>query len=236
MDGLVIPMANLVEARGDRSGGTRIRRAVVVAVATLLLSAQRPAAGAPGDAAREASKRGAAAYNLGSYDEAAKYYEEAYRLIQSPDLLFNIGQSWRQAGKTEKALTAYKSYLRTSAADAPNRELVERRVLELERMASETRKTQAAPPLGSLPAREREVFSPPSAAALASSSPTGPTAPVRFNDTPEPTPPVYKRWWFWTGAGALVMGVVVGAVLSSGGESRATSCGIGLDSCAPVRR
>jgi hypothetical protein len=25
-------------------------------------------------------------------------------------------------------------------------------------------------------------------------------------------PPVYRRWWFWTGAGALVAGAIVGGV------------------------
>jgi tetratricopeptide (TPR) repeat protein len=183
-------------------------------------------AGPREEAAKESTKKGTAAYNLGSYDEAAKNYEEAYRLIQKPELLFNIGQSWRQAGKADKALTAYKSFLRTAPPEADNREQVERRVAELEKINSDMKEAQSAPPTGTM---------------------SGPTPPL-----PEPIPmvsktsepdqaivedsPFYSRWYFWAGTAAVVAGAVATAVLLSSGDSRSTTCGAGVDFCSPVPR
>src|SRR5687767_12112847 len=94
-------------------------------------------------AAREATRNATAAYNIGQFEEAAKHYEQAYRLVLDPALLFNIGQSYRLAGRPERAIPAYKAYLRTAPANASNRGQVERRVAELERIVADTRKAQA---------------------------------------------------------------------------------------------
>jgi len=150
------------------------------------------------DAAREATKRGTAAYNLGAYEEAAKNYEQAYRLVQDPILLFNVGQSWRLAGKPDKALIAYKAYLRTGPQDAPNREQVERRIPELEQVISETKRTQSAPPAGTLAVLPPAEASGQGAASIVESPGS---APLHGERTP-----IYGRWWFWAGAGALVAG------------------------------
>jgi tetratricopeptide (TPR) repeat protein len=173
------------------------------------------------DAARQAAKKGAAAYNLGSYEEAAGYYEESYRLVQDPVLLFNIGQSWRLAGRPDKALTAYKSYLRTAPPNASQRDQASRRVVDLERLLAERKSPPPAPVLTLPPPREARpspiVVSAPAAAA-------------------EPSPPVYRRWWFWTGLVAVAAGAAaVGVALSREG-GRQTSCGDGVDFCTSVRR
>src|SRR6185436_1763811 len=83
--------------------------------------------------AREHYRRATVAYNLGNYDEAATQYEASYRLVQDSALLYNIGQAYRLAGRQEKALAAYKGFLRTAAPDDPHRTAVEARVIELER-------------------------------------------------------------------------------------------------------
>jgi len=83
--------------------------------------------------AREHYRRATVAYNLGKYDEAAAQYEASYRLVQDSALLYNIGQAYRLAGRQEKALAAYKGFLRTAAPDDRQRPAVESRVTELER-------------------------------------------------------------------------------------------------------
>jgi tetratricopeptide (TPR) repeat protein len=169
----------------------------------LIVSARAGRAGPNEDAAREATRKGAAAYNLGSYEEAARHYEAAYRLVQDPALLFNLGQSWRLGGQPDKALTAYRAYLRTAPDDAAKRELVERRIEELERLVGAPgRPTAAAPP------------SPPP---LATPVPAGATdgAPALTASALPEEKPVYQRWWFWAGAGAVIAGVAVTAVLLS---------------------
>ena len=84
------------------------------------------------EAARIATKQATAAYNLGHYDEAASLYEDAYKLVPDPILLYDLGQSYRQANKLDKALTAYRSYLRTAPDDAPIRAKVQQWVDDLE--------------------------------------------------------------------------------------------------------
>jgi len=95
------------------------------------------------EAARVATKQASAAYNLGQYDEAASLYEEAYKHVPDPILLYDLGQSYRQANKLDKALTAYRSYLRTAPEDAPNRERVKQWVAELEWTSDLQAKTAA---------------------------------------------------------------------------------------------
>jgi tetratricopeptide (TPR) repeat protein len=105
----------------------------VLALAATVTLAQ-PTAGAEAKAqAREHYRRATVAYNLGNYDEAAAQYEASYRLVQDSALLYNIGQAYRLAGRQEKALAAYKGFLRTAAPDDPHRTAVEARVTELER-------------------------------------------------------------------------------------------------------
>ena len=85
-------------------------------------------AGQREDIARSEVAAGTAAYNLGYYEDAARHYEEAYRQVPDPVLLLDIGQAYRLAGKPDRAITAYRSYLRTAPADVANRAQVERRI------------------------------------------------------------------------------------------------------------
>jgi tetratricopeptide (TPR) repeat protein len=169
------------------------------------------------EAARAETSRGAAAYNLGHYDEAAQHYEEAYRLIQDPTLLFNIGQSYRLAGKTDKAIVAYRSYLRTAPDDAPARAQVERRVKELEQAALPAAapvRTEVHPPSLASPPPPLTAAAPPTTALAFEPSP--PT-------TDSPDSPIYKRWWFWGGIVALAAGTT--AILLTGGHAASPTRG-----------
>ena len=194
-------------------------RSVTLAIVLVLVIPQALAASDPNaQRAREATNRGTAAYNLGAYEEAAGHYEEAYRLVQDPALLFNVGQSWRRAGRPDKALTAYRSYLRTAPEEAPNRGLVARWVRELEQPAPATRPAE--------PGRLRPPEPPPP-------EPAPPRLQlVAADPSPAPSPSVFSRWWFWTAAAVVAGGVVAGVLIA---RDRSPGCGPGLDYCAPVR-
>jgi tetratricopeptide (TPR) repeat protein len=182
----------------------------------LFLSAAAVWAGPNEDAARESTRKATAAYNLGSYEEAARNYEAAYRLVQDPILLFNLGQSWRLGGQPEKALTAYRAYLRTAPGNVENRKLVERRVRELEDIVGATKRNQTAPP--------------PSALATSPAPATAGAPAVAMTLVPEDKP-VYQRWWFWAGTGAAVAAIAVTAlVLSSGGGTNVPTTSLGNQS------
>src|ERR1041384_1491555 len=55
---------------------------------------------------------GVVAQNAGRYEMAVMLYEQAYKLIPHPVLLFNMAQAHRLAGHGELALDLYKRYLR----------------------------------------------------------------------------------------------------------------------------
>ena len=119
---------------GGRKRGRLAVLAVLVSALILEFVTIRPAtavAQTSQDEAREHYRRGTAAYNLGKYTEAAHEYELAYEATLDAALLFNVGQAYRLAGDRKKALTAYRSYVR-SAPDGDRRELAEARIREIE--------------------------------------------------------------------------------------------------------
>src|SRR5262245_24860925 len=51
-------------------------------------------------------------YKLQEYQEALDRYKDAYRLSNLPELLFDIGQCYRQLGRYEEAIRSYQWFLR----------------------------------------------------------------------------------------------------------------------------
>lgn len=82
------------------------------------------AAGQHFDAAQEA-------FQQGDFKRAAKEYQAAYAITKDPALLFSIGESFQRAAEPQRALEAYRAYLREqpSASDRPE---VEKRIRALE--------------------------------------------------------------------------------------------------------
>lgn len=156
------------------------------------------------EAARIATKQATAAYNLGHYDEAASLYEEAYRRVPDPILLYDLGQSYRQADRLDKALTAYRSYLRTAPDDAPNRAKVQQWVGELEWTSDLQNKTAAlkaaqekrrAAQVVTKPAEPDKPAEPRRAVEAEPVRPAGPATPPesQIQDQQAPPPPVSTR-------------------------------------------
>ena len=116
-------------------------------VSLLLLAA--PTSASPGgddrEEARNDARQAAAAFNLGHYEEAASLYERAYELVPDPVLLYDLGQSRRLNHQLDDAVVAYRSYLRTSPPDAPNRQRVEELTTELEQRGMMLTPRQVAP-------------------------------------------------------------------------------------------
>jgi len=178
---------------------------------SLLVAARTASAGTKEDgdrdAAREAAKQATAAFNLGHYAEAAALYEQAYKLVPDPILLYDLGQCHRLGNKPDEALVAYRSYLRTSAEDAPNREKVKQMVDELEWTLAASHKNEPAP--AQVPA-----VAPPAARTDLSSQPPVAVEPPRAS---------WKAWAPWAGVGltaalgvaAIVEGLSVDSTFSN---------------------
>ena len=208
----------------------QLLRLVSLAVALLLVlpgplalakgSGENPLAGAE-------RAKGTVALNLGRYDEAIEHLSQAYTLTQDPMLLYSLGQAYRLAGKPEKALASYSSFLRAAGAMPKYRTQLERAAAEIETITSfvlnrpadrtgqdkqlDNLMTAPGPAAGHdlapPPMDTDQVAEPapqPPALVLALPPPPPPPAPglslsVQAN-TPDQPPPshVYKKWWFWT--------------------------------------
>jgi tetratricopeptide (TPR) repeat protein len=138
-------------------------------------------------AAREHYKRGSTLYDLSRFAEAAREYELAFENKDEPILLFNIAQAWRFAGEYQRAINSYKAFLRRLPKTA-NRAEVEQRIVEMQKLLDDTKKTQLAPPTG--------ISNDPRATTLGKPDsnqprvePSKPIAPERPVEPPKPVEP-----------------------------------------------
>jgi tetratricopeptide (TPR) repeat protein len=191
-----------------------LRVALLAAAVVLTLRAPAHADPARLREARAHYEQAVADYNLDEYAPALAEFREAYRIKPDPSFLFNIAQCHRKLGQNDAALDFYRKYLR-NLPDAPNRADVERMIAELHAKelapqpdATPTPAPLAAPAPAPLPPPQLEAPSPaPEVALVAAPAPP-----------PPPPSPFYKRWWFWTGVGVIVVSaVVIGVVASSKG-------------------
>jgi hypothetical protein len=81
--------------------------------------AQAPATPAPAVDAREAFRRGEAAYSAGNYDMAIREWNSAYAADPRPRIQFNLSQAYERTGELEKAMTALRKFLDSADPDDP---------------------------------------------------------------------------------------------------------------------
>jgi tetratricopeptide (TPR) repeat protein len=204
-----------------------LRLGSLLGLLLMLAHVQAPAWAAGQDAQATAKARyeeAARQYDLKEYPAALDGFREAYRLSGDPVFLFNIAQCQRKLGNNQDAIDFYKSYLRRRP-DAPNRDEVERRLAELEKLVAEQKPAAPAPEPSP---QQIEVTPPPAAPVPQPASPvTQPAGLDLTSQAPPPEPsstPIYRTWWFWTGAGVVVAGGVVTAILLASGKKTGAFC------------
>jgi len=101
-------------------------------------------------AAKEHWSRGTSFYDLGRYDQAITEFEAAYQLKNDPAFLFNLAQAYRMAGKHERAVHFYKTYLRY-VPKAPNRADIEEKIRTGEQLAAQQAAGTLPPPTTTTP-------------------------------------------------------------------------------------
>ena len=182
-----VPLAVLIQlallsprmARADADAGADAAAAPIPADAAV--SAQDRATDV---AAAEHVAQGRRLFLLGHYQEAIAEYRRAYELRADPQFLLDIGESYRELGANDQALFYYNRYL-AAAPNAPNHEIVEDRVSELEALRA--------------PASAPVTIAP---------------APAPASPKPRPTP-VWRRWWLWTAVGVALGASITAAALAS---------------------
>jgi tetratricopeptide (TPR) repeat protein len=172
-------------------------------VAAALAVAAAPAR-AQSDSAIEDAKRYAAEakvhYDLGEYEAAADAYQKVYRIKPLPALLYNIAQSYRQAGLYDKAKRFYTTFLRESKdGKGPLVADARKALREVDELLAKEKKTRESPPTGL--AQTPAPLTPPAAAAA--------TSAARPSSPPLQSPP-------GTGAGPSSTPGAANAVASGG--------------------
>lgn len=152
--------------------------------------------------ARELYENGEILYEEGRYEDAIVAFEEAYRLSGRPLLLFNIANAQERLGRWEEALTTLSRYRAYATAD--ERDVLDRRISNLERRIAETKQLAPAPA--------------PEPVATTSSS----TTAVEKN-TPSWAQPLPLAAYS-LGAVGFGAGIVLGSMSLAAGAEATTSC------------
>ncbi len=152
---------------------------------------------------------GAKAFRIGELEKAADEFKAAYEACASPLFLYNLGQTYRQLKRIEKAIYSYKQYLSATPPDDERRDEVVALVAKLEKQLADEQRVAAAPAAPPPPSAD-------STRAASAGPPTPPAAnlSIHENRKSEPTAehrrPAYKQWWLWTIVGVVVVGAGVG--------------------------
>ncbi len=160
-------------------------------------------------------------YDEGKYVEALDGFQSAYGRRQMPWLLLNIGRTLQRLGRAQEAINYYERYkkaeLNIDAAtlDKVNKYIEQAKAL-LDTSSPEPQPNQTQPTTpttgtvepapGSDPGKSSTATSPGSTQPLPAAALTGGPA------TDSASTPVYKKWWFWTIVGVVVVGGVAAGV------------------------
>lgn len=116
--------------------------ALMLSVASPAFAQAEPAA-ASDEVARGLFQAGRASYDAGNYEDALKYFQQAFDLSQRPGLLYNVGQAADRLHRDAKTIEAFRLYLERVPA-AENRAEVEGRLRTLERIVALESETEQA--------------------------------------------------------------------------------------------
>jgi tetratricopeptide (TPR) repeat protein len=159
--------------------------------------------------------RATRAYDVGKYAEAIEEYQKAYEIGGDPAMLYNIGQAYRLNDQPNDAIRFYRRYLQRQP-NAHNRDYVERKIADLEKIVEERRKDTPAvtpPPTPSAPPPTPAVTTPPvpppppTPRLLMEPPPDTSPQPPSPPEEPPPSRRAFKiTGWSLVGAGVLAGG------------------------------
>jgi tetratricopeptide (TPR) repeat protein len=206
--------------RDRRSSSTKILALVVLAAAVAL----GPAGSAV--AADDRPQRAKELFAAGSYPEALELFAKLYVETLDPVYLRVIGRCHQKMENPDKAIDAFREYLRKSKRLAPDkRREVEGFISEMEALKEQQRRKaeEAARPATAPPPMAAAPPAPAATRPLALSVPP-PAQPEGVLVSPAPAAepeaqaPVYKRWWFWASVAAVVVagGVIAATTIKPG--------------------
>lgn len=109
--------------------------------------------------ARALFQEGAQAYEAGDFQRAASKMIEAYELVESPDLAFNIGRTYERMSEYDLAIRYFRTYLRSREVSAEVQADIRSRINALRAAKRRGRnRVFAAPPDSAALSREARTF------------------------------------------------------------------------------
>ncbi|HEY4394245.1 MAG TPA: tetratricopeptide repeat protein [Polyangia bacterium] len=193
----------------------------------------------------------------GEYEKALDLFAELFAENNDPVYLRNIGRCYQKLRRPEKSIDAFREYLRRAHVRPSEREEINGFIKEMQDLQASQAGTAptapaaapkpfepaappppspAAPAAEAAPAPVVPAASPPASAAGATETSTAPGATLVASGESHPdesATPITKRWWFWTGIGAVVVaGVVTAVVLSSGHSAVIPPCPTSTTTCS----
>jgi tetratricopeptide (TPR) repeat protein len=147
-------------------------------------------------------------YDQGQYADALPEFQAAYERRQMPWLMLNVGRTMQRLGRPQEAINYYERYKKAELNMEP---------ATLARVNKYIEQAQALVDKGPEPtSKAPDTGAGTGAGPAPNSGPSsGVAATLTLNpgqETPPPPKPIYKKWWFWTIIGAVVVGGVVGGV------------------------
>jgi hypothetical protein len=109
-----------------------------VGVPTVQAQAGGAANSQPSDGAREAFRRGEAAYSAGNYEVAIREWNSAFQSDPRPRIQFNLSQAYERMGQLENAIRALETFLNSGDPDDPTYSDANARLLALRQRLTST--------------------------------------------------------------------------------------------------
>ena len=220
--------------------------ALTIGVSVLLLPAPGSADPARARAHFDLGKR---YFEVDEYRRAIEEFKAAHIEEPDPAFLYNIAECHRHLGENRDAMVFYRRFLALSPANAPQRATVEKRLAELQAKVREepaAATTSGAPAATAATPAPAPAAAPASAPArpaaalpvLSATAPPGaaPAAPVMVNAPvvqpavtlseestttapAEPSPPFYKRTWFYVVVGGALVAGTIGVWAAGSGKN-----------------
>jgi tetratricopeptide (TPR) repeat protein len=204
--------------------GNKRQRAILALFLACLLAAPPARAESGGDAelrARAHFQQGQVHFEARQFGEAIREYQAGYDISRRSGFLLNIGHAYRRMGDLEAARLHYKKFLFVDPT-SPKRAEVEATIRQLDELG-----TAASAPPG-----------PPAVGIAAAPGRAAPEPRPILSATAEPAtsqepPPFYRRLWFWSAVGVVVLG---GAVAAYAVGTRSSAPGAPEASWGTLRR
>jgi hypothetical protein len=206
------------------------RQAVVLGfLLAFTLSVPVAQAAKGGDNATELKAR--EAFAAGRYEDALNLFAKLYAETLHPVYLRNIGRCHQKLRQPDQAIDKFNEYLaKEKKISADERKEIDGYIQEMQalkqeqaRQATPTPPANPPPPVTPINPNPNPNQPPPNY--YAAPPPGNGASGGMLVGQPGPRPgdeetPIYKKWWFWTGIGAVAVGTVVAVVLLSGGTEK----------------